>query len=74
MIFSFARDEFFNILYHSFPLDLFDLFYLDGEKIDSLSILSTNLIELIESSTGKFAEMRLALLEGDDSVLSDTVF
>ena len=44
------QESFFNALYHAFPLDLFDLFYLDGEKIDQLSVLNTNLIELLESS------------------------
>jgi len=44
------QDEFFNVMFHAYPLDLFDLFYLDGEKIDQLSVLNTNLIEMIESS------------------------
>ena len=42
--------EFFNVMYHAFPLDLFELFYLDGEKIDQLSVLNSNMIDLIESS------------------------
>ncbi|HEY5557531.1 DNA sulfur modification protein DndD [Acetobacterium sp.] len=44
------QEEFFNVMYHAFPLDLFELFYLDGEKIDQLSVLNSNLIDLIESS------------------------
>lgn len=44
------QDEFFNVMFHAYPLDLFDLFYLDGEKIDQLSVLNTNLIAMIESS------------------------
>lgn len=44
------QEQFFNVMYHAFPLDLFDLFYLDGEKIDQLSVLSSNLIDLLESS------------------------
>lgn len=44
------QEEFFNVMYHAFPLDLFDLFYLDGEKIEELSVLNSNLIDLIESS------------------------
>lgn len=43
-------NSFFNALYHAFPLDLFELYYLDGEKIDSLSVLNTGIIDLIESS------------------------
>ncbi len=44
------QEQFFNVMYHAFPLDLFDLFYLDGEKIDQLSVLNSNLIDLLESS------------------------
>ena len=44
------QNEFFNVMFHAYPLDLFDLFYLDGEKIDQLSVLNTNLIDMIESS------------------------
>ena len=47
------RDEqvsFTNALYHAFPLDLFELFYLDGEKIDQLSVLNSNIYTLLESS------------------------
>ncbi|MBR0576972.1 DNA sulfur modification protein DndD [Proteiniclasticum sp. BAD-10] len=43
-------DEFFDILYRLYPLELFELFYLDGEKIDQLSFFSTDLYSLIESS------------------------
>lgn len=42
--------SFFNAFYHAFPLDLFDLFYLDGEKIDQLSVLNSNIFNLLESS------------------------
>lgn len=42
--------SFFNALYHAFPLDLFELFYLDGEKIDQLSVLNSNIFTLLESS------------------------
>lgn len=48
-----SEDEqlsFFNALYHAFPLDLFELFYLDGEKIDQLSVLNSNIFTLLESS------------------------
>lgn len=44
------HDEFLNVMYHAYPLELFDLFYLDGEKIDELSVLNSNIIEMIESS------------------------
>lgn len=44
------QETFLNALYHAFPLDLFDLFYLDGEKIDQLSILNSNVMNLVESS------------------------
>lgn len=45
-----SQDSFFNAFYHAFPLDLFDIFYLDGEKIDQLSILNSSIINLLESS------------------------
>lgn len=44
------QSSFLNALYHAFPLDLFDLFYLDGEKIDQLSVLNSNILNLLESS------------------------
>lgn len=43
-------EEFFNVLYKLYPLELFELFYLDGEKIDQLSIFDSNLYSVIESS------------------------
>ena len=56
--------SFFNALYHAFPLDLFELFYLDGEKIDQLSILNANIFSLIESSINidLFKKLRSDLL------------
>jgi len=58
------QETFFNALYHAFPLDLFELFYLDGEKIDQLSVLNSNIIELIESSINidLFKKLRRDLL------------
>lgn len=44
------QTSFLNALYHAFPLDLFELFYLDGEKIDQLSVLNANIFSLLESS------------------------
>ncbi len=42
--------EFFNIFYRMYPLELFELFYLDGEKIDQLSFFDGDIYKLIESS------------------------
>ena len=43
-------EEFFKILYRLYPLELFELFYLDGEKIDQLSFFDSNIHNLIEST------------------------
>ncbi|GAA0179049.1 DNA sulfur modification protein DndD [Clostridium sediminicola] len=58
------QTSFFNALYHAFPLDLFELFYLDGEKIDQLSVLNSNIFTLIESSINidLFKKLRSDLL------------
>lgn len=58
------QTSFFNALYHAFPLDLFELFYLDGEKIDQLSILNSNIFTLLESSINidLFKKLRSDLL------------
>lgn len=43
-------DDFFKIFYRLYPLELFELFYLDGEKIDQLSFFDSNIHKLIEST------------------------
>ncbi len=65
--FALAEEDqlsFFNALYHAFPLDLFELFYLDGEKIDQLSVLNSNIFTLLESSINVdlFKKLRSDLL------------
>lgn len=58
------QTSFFNALYHAFPLELFELFYLDGEKIDQLSVLNSNIFTLLESSINidLFKKLRSDLL------------
>jgi len=43
-------EEFFNAFYRYYPLELFDMFYLDGEKIDYLTAINSNIYHLIETS------------------------
>jgi DNA sulfur modification protein DndD len=64
MICEEEQTSFFNALYHAFPLDLFELFYLDGEKIDQLSVLNSNILDLLESSINidLFKKLRTDLL------------
>lgn len=42
--------EFFNVFYRMYPLELFELYYLDGEKIDQLSFFDGDIYKLIETS------------------------
>lgn len=42
--------NFFNMFYKMYPLELFELYYLDGEKIDQLSFFDGDIYALIESS------------------------
>lgn len=44
------RDEFLNIFYQYYPIELFDLFFFDGEKIDQLSILNYDIVEVLETA------------------------
>jgi len=43
-------EYFFNMLYKMYPIEIFELYYLDGEKIDQLSIFNGDIYSLIESS------------------------
>jgi DNA sulfur modification protein DndD len=45
-----AADSFFNMFYKMYPLELFELYYLDGEKIDQLSFFNGDIYSLIETS------------------------
>ena len=44
------RNDFLNIFYQYYPIELFDLFFFDGEKIDQLSILNYDIIEVLETA------------------------
>lgn len=43
-------ENFLESLHRAFPLDLFELFFFDGEKIDQLGILNNKVIDLIETA------------------------
>lgn len=45
-----TTDEFFAIFHKSYPIELFDLFFFDGEKIDQLSILNQNIVNVLETA------------------------
>lgn len=43
-------DEFLNTLYRNYPIELFDLFFFDGERIDQLSILNQDIVSVLETA------------------------
>jgi DNA sulfur modification protein DndD len=72
------RDEFFNAFFRFYPSELFDMFYLDGEKIDQMSVLNSNIYRLIESAMNidLFKHLRmdletLAIRKNNDTYLDE---
>lgn len=43
-------ESFINKFHQSYPIELFDLFFFDGEKIDQLSILNHNIVSVLETA------------------------
>lgn len=43
-------NDFLSALYQAYPVELFDLFFFDGEKVDELSVLNQNIVEVLETA------------------------
>lgn len=43
-------DDFLNIIHQNYPINLFDLFFFDGEKIDQLSVLNHDIVKVLETA------------------------
>lgn len=45
-----SSSDFLNALYQTYPVELFDLYLFDGERVDELSVLNHNVVETLETA------------------------